>query len=224
MSVASEEVARDNCAVSDELVQLREDKASQAQNLEALQVCTTAVTYIVICTASGLSESIICRIASLILAVSYKCKCILCCIQKHLLTCLLLVSRCHHCPCMPMQHTTALLLADACVAMCASFLCVVSFMMGALLGIHASLVGDPCLLCRTELQSSRSCTCAILINPRRSRSTTAFSRAICCSWPHQRCWLCLSRPQAFLCRAPPRPPALSQLCMRLRHYAERNRL
>lgn len=43
MSVASEELARDNCAVSDEVVQLREDKASQAQNLEALQVCTTAV-------------------------------------------------------------------------------------------------------------------------------------------------------------------------------------
>ena len=42
MSVASEALARDNCAVSDEVVQLREDKASQAQNLEALQVCTTA--------------------------------------------------------------------------------------------------------------------------------------------------------------------------------------
>lgn len=38
MSVASEELARDNCAVSDEVVQLREDKASQFQNMEALQV------------------------------------------------------------------------------------------------------------------------------------------------------------------------------------------
>ena len=38
MSVASEELARDNCVVSDEVVQLREDKASQAQNLDALQV------------------------------------------------------------------------------------------------------------------------------------------------------------------------------------------
>lgn len=42
MSVASEELARDNCAVSDEVVQLREDKASQSQNMEALQVCLTA--------------------------------------------------------------------------------------------------------------------------------------------------------------------------------------
>ena len=41
MSVASEELARDNCAVSDEVVQLREDKASQSQNLEALQVRLT---------------------------------------------------------------------------------------------------------------------------------------------------------------------------------------
>ena len=41
MSVASEELARDNCAVSDEVVQLREDKASQSQNLQALQVCLT---------------------------------------------------------------------------------------------------------------------------------------------------------------------------------------
>lgn len=41
MSVASEELARDNCAVSDEVVHLREDKASQSQNLEALQVRLT---------------------------------------------------------------------------------------------------------------------------------------------------------------------------------------
>ena len=39
--MASEELARDNCAVSDEVVQLREDKASQSQNLEALQVRLT---------------------------------------------------------------------------------------------------------------------------------------------------------------------------------------
>ena len=38
MSQASEELTSDNCAVSQEVVQLREDKASQAQNLEALQV------------------------------------------------------------------------------------------------------------------------------------------------------------------------------------------
>lgn len=38
MSKASEELASDNCAVSQEVVQLREDKASQAQDLEALQV------------------------------------------------------------------------------------------------------------------------------------------------------------------------------------------
>jgi hypothetical protein len=38
MAAASEELARDNCTVSDEVVQLREDKASQAQNMDALQV------------------------------------------------------------------------------------------------------------------------------------------------------------------------------------------
>jgi len=38
MAAASEELARDNCSVSDEVVQLREDKASQAQNMDALQV------------------------------------------------------------------------------------------------------------------------------------------------------------------------------------------
>ncbi|DBA77749.1 TPA: hypothetical protein ACH3X2_008440 [Trebouxia sp. C0005] len=37
MAAASEELARDNCTVSDEIVQLREDKASQAQNMDALQ-------------------------------------------------------------------------------------------------------------------------------------------------------------------------------------------
>ncbi|DBB01014.1 TPA: hypothetical protein ACH3X1_000916 [Trebouxia sp. C0004] len=37
MAAASEELARDNCTVSDEVVQLREDKASQAQNMDALQ-------------------------------------------------------------------------------------------------------------------------------------------------------------------------------------------
>ena len=44
MSAASEELARDNCAVSDEVVQLREDKASQAQNLDALQVIVLDAT------------------------------------------------------------------------------------------------------------------------------------------------------------------------------------
>lgn len=38
MSAASEELAKDNCAVSDEVVQLREDRASQVQNMDALQV------------------------------------------------------------------------------------------------------------------------------------------------------------------------------------------
>lgn len=44
MAAASEELARDNCTVSDEIVQLREDKASQAQNMDALQVqlCSVA--------------------------------------------------------------------------------------------------------------------------------------------------------------------------------------
>ncbi len=44
MAAASEELARDNCTVSDEVVQLREDKASQAQNMDALQVqlCSVA--------------------------------------------------------------------------------------------------------------------------------------------------------------------------------------
>lgn len=44
MAAASEELARDNCSVSDEVVQLREDKASQAQNMDALQVqlCSVA--------------------------------------------------------------------------------------------------------------------------------------------------------------------------------------
>ena len=46
MSVASEELARDNCTVSDELVQLREDKASHSQNMEVLQVrFTVALTW-----------------------------------------------------------------------------------------------------------------------------------------------------------------------------------
>ena len=45
MAAASEELARDNCTVSDEVVQLREDKASQAQNMDALQVqlCSVAL-------------------------------------------------------------------------------------------------------------------------------------------------------------------------------------
>ena len=38
MSAASEELAKDNCAVSDEVVQLREDRASQVHNMDALQV------------------------------------------------------------------------------------------------------------------------------------------------------------------------------------------
>lgn len=38
MSAASETLARDNCTVSDELVQLREDKASHTHNMNALQV------------------------------------------------------------------------------------------------------------------------------------------------------------------------------------------
>ncbi len=44
MAAASEELARDNCSVSDEVVQLREDKASQAHNMDALQVqlCSVA--------------------------------------------------------------------------------------------------------------------------------------------------------------------------------------
>ena len=44
MAAASEELARDNCSVSDEVVQLREDKASQAQNMDALQVQLCSVT------------------------------------------------------------------------------------------------------------------------------------------------------------------------------------
>lgn len=38
MAKASEDLAGNNCAASQELVQLREDKASQAQDLELLQV------------------------------------------------------------------------------------------------------------------------------------------------------------------------------------------
>ena len=49
MSAASEELAKDNCSVSDEVVQLREDKASQAQNMDALQVQATAVACLVCC-------------------------------------------------------------------------------------------------------------------------------------------------------------------------------
>lgn len=49
MSRASEELAIDNCAASQELVQLREDKASQSQNLEALQVLSRVATFRSLC-------------------------------------------------------------------------------------------------------------------------------------------------------------------------------
>ena len=49
VSRASEELASDNCAASQELVQLREDKASQSQNLEALQVLSRVATFRSLC-------------------------------------------------------------------------------------------------------------------------------------------------------------------------------
>ena len=76
MSAASETLARDNCTVSDEIVQLREDKASHTHNMNALQVrpfCKTTlllpVLHVLLCTISDLCNSLLVCAASRLLCI-----------------------------------------------------------------------------------------------------------------------------------------------------------